>query len=67
MRNFLTFLVLFLFGATLVNIYLPVSSAAEKEQPLTDDAIICKDSLLYFIGGDTEIVGYCKDLMERGL
>lgn len=66
MKN-LVALFLFLLGATLVNIYLPVSSAAEKELILTDDAVICKDSLLYFIGGQEEIVGYCKDLIARGL
>lgn len=79
MRNFAIYMVVFLFGATLVNIYLPVSSAQEKEAPpytctqglaiemVADDTYLCTHIHELPIDMHEAVISYCKGLMERGL
>lgn len=60
-------MVVFLFGATLLNSLIPVSNAQEKETTLIDDAYICTHIHEYPIEQHEAILDYCIGLKERGL
>lgn len=67
MRYFLIVLGVLFFGALLLDKFVLVSSAQEKETRTKDDSYICTHIHEYPIEQHRAILDYCKGLMERGL